>query len=85
MQNAKKLLNFQIWESKLRNRTWKVKNTLKNAETIQCFSRPTKKANDDNEISIVHMPNSSQIQTNKSKESQQVTLSFVSESSPSKK
>ena len=45
----------------------KVKKHFKNAETIQCFFRPTKKANDNNEISTVHMPNSSQIQTNKTK------------------
>ena len=55
----------------------KGKKHIKNAETIQCFFRPTKKANDNNEISTVHMPNSSQIQTKKTKETQQLTLSFV--------
>ena len=63
----------------------KGKKHIKNAETIQFFFRPTKKANDSNEISTVHMPNPSQIQTNKTKETQQLTLSFVSKSSPSKK
>ena len=62
---------------------------FKNAETVQCFFRPTNKANGNNEISTVHMPNLSQIQTNKTKETQQLTLfhalSFVSKSSPSKK
>ena len=33
-----------------------------------------------NEISTVHMPNSSQMQTNKTKETHQLTLSFVSKS-----
>ena len=47
------------------------------------FFRPTKKANDNNEKRTVHMPNSSQIQTNKAKETQQLTLSFVSKSQPS--
>ena len=46
------------------------------------FFRPTKKANDNNEKRTVHMPNSSQIQTNKAKETQQLTLSFVSKSPP---
>ena len=63
----------------------KGKNHHKHAETTQCFFRPTKKANENNEISTVHMPNSSQIQTNKTKETQQLILSFVSKSSPSKK
>ena len=62
---------------------------IKNAETVQCFFRPTNKANGNNEISTVHIPNLSQIQTNKTKETQQLTLfhalSFVSKSSPSKK
>ena len=63
----------------------KGKKHHKHAETTQCFFRPTKKANDNNEISTVHMPNSSQIQTNRTKETQQLILSFVSKSSPSKK
>ena len=63
----------------------KGKKYHKHAETTQCFFRPTKKANDNNEISTVQMPNSSQIQTNKTKETQQLILSFVSKSSPSKK
>ena len=84
-KNVKKLLNFQIWESKFWNCTWKVKQNIKNAEIIQCFFRPTKKANYSNEISTVHMPNSPQIQTNKTKETQQLTWSFVSKSLPSKK
>ena len=63
----------------------KGKNHHKHAETTKCFFRPTKKANENNEISTVHMPNSSQIQTNKTKETQQLILSFVSKSSPSKK
>ena len=46
----------------------KGKKHIKNAETIQSFFRPTKKANDKNEICTVHMPNSSQIQTKKTKE-----------------
>ena len=37
------------------------------------------------EIFTFHMPNSSQFQTNETKETQQLTLSFVSKSSPSKK
>ena len=32
-----------------------------------------------------HMPNSSKVQTNETKGTQQLTLSFVSKSSPSKK
>ena len=63
----------------------KGKKHIKNAETIQCFFRPKKKANDNNGISTVRMLNPSQIQTNKTKETQQLTLSFVSKSSPSKK
>ena len=50
---------------------WKCRNN-------PTFFRPTKEANDKNEISAVYMPNSSQIQTNKTKETQQVTLSFIS-------
>ena len=49
------------------------------------FFRPIKKANGYNEISTVHAPNSSQIQTNNTKETQQLTLSFALKSSPSKK
>ena len=49
------------------------------------FFRPIKKANGYNEISTVHAPNSSQIQTNNTKETQQLTLSFPLKSSPSKK
>ena len=49
------------------------------------FFRPTKKASDNNEISTVHMPKLSPIQTNKTIETQQLILSFVSKSSPSKK
>ena len=63
----------------------KSKKHFQNAYRIQCFFRPTKKANDSNEISTVHMPNSSQIQINKTEETQQLTLLFVSKSSPSKK
>ena len=47
------------------------------------FFRPAKKANDNNEKLTIHMPNSSQIQTNKAKETQQLTLSFVSKLPPS--
>ena len=54
-----------------------------NAEAIQCFFRPIKKANGNNQICTAYMPNLSQIQTNKTKETQQLTLSFVSKSSPS--
>ena len=46
---------------------------IKNAETVQCFFRLTNKANGNNEISTVHMPSLSQIQTNKTKETQQLT------------
>ena len=63
----------------------KGKKHFKNAETVQCFFRPTKKANDNNEISTAHIPNLSQIQRNKSRETKQLTLSFVSKSSPSEK
>ena len=49
------------------------------------FFRQIKKANDSNELSTIEMPNLSQIQTNKTKETQQLTLSFVSKSLPSKK
>ena len=54
-----------------------------NAEAIQWCFRPTKKANDNNEICTIYMLNLSQIQTNKTKETRQPTLSFVSKSSPS--
>ena len=63
----------------------KGKKHFQNAYTIQCFFRPTKKANDSNEIFTVHIPNSSQIQINETEETQQLTLLFVSKSSPSKK
>ena len=49
------------------------------------FFRQIKKANDSNELYTIQMPNLSQIQTNKTKETQQLTLSFVSKSLPSKK
>ena len=42
-----------------------------------------KQSNGSNEIPTVHMPDSSQKQTNKTKEAQQLTSSFVSKSSPS--
>ena len=58
---------------------------IKDAEAIQCFFRPTKKANENNEISTVRMPNSSQIQVNRNKETQQLTLSFVSILPPSQR
>ena len=60
------------------------KKRIKNAETIHCFFRATKKANDNNGIATVRMTNLLQIQTNKTKETQQLTLSFVSKPSPSK-
>ena len=60
------------------------KKRVKNAETIQCFLRATKKANGNNGIATVRMPNLLQIQTNKTKETQQLTLSFVSKSFSSK-
>ena len=63
----------------------KGKKHFKNAETVQCFFRPIKKANDNNEISTAHIPNLSQIQRNKSRETKQLTLTFVSKSSPSEK
>ena len=85
MQNVKKTIEFSNMGEQALISHMKCKKHVKNAEIIQCFSRQTKKKNDNNEISTVHMPNSSQIQTNETKETQQLTLSFVPKSSPSRK
>ena len=79
----KKAIEFSNMGNQALKSHMKAKKHIKNAAAIQCFLRPTKKADDNNEISVVYMPNSPQVQTNKSKEIQQLTLSFVSKSSPS--
>ena len=85
VENAKKTIELSNMGQQTLKWHMKGKQHIKNAETTQCFFRSTEKSNDNNEIFTVHMPNSSQIQTNKNKETQQLNLSFVSKSSLSKR
>ena len=77
VQNTKKTIELSNMgeKGKIAHERQKTRWKCRNNPT---FFRPTKEANDKNEISAVYMPNSSQIQTNKTKETQQVTLSFIS-------
>ena len=65
VQNSKKTIELSNMAEQALKLHMKSKKYFENAETMQFFFNSTKKANGNNEISTVHMPDSSQIQKNK--------------------